>query len=174
MTQINVANYNSGFDLITFYISNDSEYSNQVISDLSSHFDDFKAQKTNIVILASVDSFIKENFPTLRPEQQGVIIADSSGKILWSKMDLSYSDLHKVLLGFTQNYNENSAVKDMFKWGNRIPDFGDYMCIDCGYVLSVEKNSSLLPGMVFPTCDVCQSGEPDGPSTFLEEFWQKI
>jgi hypothetical protein len=48
------------------------------------------------------------------------------------------------------------------------------MCNDCGFILTIDDDSDYKIGMSFPICDVCQAGEPEGPSGPNEAFWQKI
>lgn len=53
-------------------------------------------------------------------------------------------------------------------WGQIVQQEGEYLCIDCGYI------EHLKVGSLFPFCEVCLSGDPNGPSELTEGHWQKI
>jgi hypothetical protein len=79
------------------------------------------------------------------------------------------SDWVKALLQFGDNYNDmNPDADGYYKWGQKAPENGEYLCKDCGYILELEE------GQVFPICEVCLAGEPNGPSTPEEGYWEKI
>jgi hypothetical protein len=70
---------------------------------------------------------------------------------------------------YTENYQV--AVPDeegYYKWGQKVMESGEYLCKDCGYILELEA------GQVYPICEVCLSGEPSGPSTQSEGYWEKV
>ena len=75
----------------------------------------------------------------------------------------------EVFSTFADNYANTSADDDGFwRWGQIIPATGEYLCKDCGYV--GEFNA----GEIFPVCEVCQAGEPDGPCPIDEGYWEAI
>ena len=69
---------------------------------------------------------------------------------------------------FTTNYLDTEIVDGYWKVGQVVPEDGEYLCKDCGLVLEFAK------GDYFPICDACQAGEPDGPCTPEEGFWELI
>jgi hypothetical protein len=45
---------------------------------------------------------------------------------------------------------------------------GEYLCTDCGYIDNFTK------GDIFPVCEVCLSGEPDGPKAIDLGYWELL
>jgi hypothetical protein len=74
-----------------------------------------------------------------------------------------------VVSDFADNYfNPNPNDQNLYKWGQVVPEAGDYLCIDCGYIASFEA------GDIFPVCEVCLSGEPAGPTSSDGAYWEKV
>ena len=69
---------------------------------------------------------------------------------------------------FADNYSSDELDDGFYKWGQIVPETGDYLCKDCGYIAEFQQ------GDIFPICEVCQSGEPDGPSTPDQGYWEKV
>ncbi len=74
------------------------------------------------------------------------------------------------LIGYTQNHlNPNPDTTNHWRVGQVVPESSDYMCIDCGYIMTLPQ------GNPFPVCEVCFSGDPDGPTDGPEVgYWEKI
>jgi hypothetical protein len=74
-----------------------------------------------------------------------------------------------VVSDFADNYfNPDPNAQNLYKWGQVVPETGDYLCIDCGYIGSFEV------GDIFPVCEVCLSGEPAGPTSSDGAYWEKV
>ena len=74
-----------------------------------------------------------------------------------------------VVSDFADNYfNPNPNDQKLYKWGQIVPEDGDYLCVDCGYIASFEA------GDIFPVCEVCLSGEPAGPTSSDGAYWEKV
>jgi hypothetical protein len=69
---------------------------------------------------------------------------------------------------FADNYADDQPEGDYWRWGQIVPETGDYLCKDCGYIEEFQQ------GDVFPICEVCQAGEPDGPCTPDEGYWERV
>jgi hypothetical protein len=74
------------------------------------------------------------------------------------------------LIGYTQNYlNPQPDATNHWRVGQIVTEQSDYMCIDCGYIMTLPI------GSLFPVCEVCFSGDPDGPTDGPEQgYWEKI
>ena len=78
-------------------------------------------------------------------------------------------DWINVFKQFVSNYLDSDPdVDGMYCWGQRAPETAEYLCKDCGYILELQK------GEIFPVCEVCLSGEPDGPSGIDQGYWEKV
>jgi hypothetical protein len=74
-----------------------------------------------------------------------------------------------ILLQFESNYRNNQPENGLhYRYGQIVPKTGEYMCIDCGYI------SEYKAGSVFPVCEVCLSGDPNGPVSTDKGFWEFI
>jgi hypothetical protein len=69
---------------------------------------------------------------------------------------------------FADNYASDELDDGFYKWGQIVPETGDYLCKDCGYIAEFQQ------GDIFPICEVCQAGEPDGPSTPDQGYWERV
>jgi hypothetical protein len=86
-------------------------------------------------------------------------IPDISNSDNWAEMAETYS----------KNYKETEPDEDgLFKWGQVVQEDGEYLCVDCGYIINLVK------GDILPICEVCLSGLPEGPSGPEKGFWEKI
>ncbi len=75
----------------------------------------------------------------------------------------------EVIKQFGLNYqNTEPDSRNLWRWGQIVQETGEYLCVDCGYILELEA------GAVFPVCEVCLSGEPSGPATPETGYWEKI
>ena len=77
-------------------------------------------------------------------------------------------DWIKVVSDFADNFFNPEPENGAYKWGQVVPEDGDYLCIDCGYI------GTFSAGEVFPVCEVCLSGEPAGPTSADGAYWEKI
>jgi hypothetical protein len=78
------------------------------------------------------------------------------------------SDWIEAVVDFAQNYKDSEPDGEYYKWGQIVPEGGEYLCKDCGYILELEE------GKIFPICEVCLAGEPSGPSTSKEGYWERV
>jgi hypothetical protein len=69
---------------------------------------------------------------------------------------------------FADNYANEDMDYGFYRWGQIVPETADYLCKDCGYIVEFQQ------GDIFPICEVCQAGEPDGPSTPDQGYWEKV
>jgi len=74
----------------------------------------------------------------------------------------------EAIKSFAENYQVSSDEGGMYKWGQKVPQAGEYLCVDCGYILELEE------GKTFPICETCLSGEPDGPTGPEGAFWELV
>jgi rubrerythrin len=75
----------------------------------------------------------------------------------------------QAMLEVSKNYTQTDPDSNgYYKWGQMVPENGEYLCIDCGYI------EEFVAGSVFPICEVCLAGEPGGPSETNQGFWEKI
>lgn len=75
----------------------------------------------------------------------------------------------EAVLDFAKNYQVlDPDDENYYKWGQKVPQDGEYLCKDCGYILELKT------GDIFPICEVCLSGEPTGPATSAEGYWELI
>lgn len=65
-------------------------------------------------------------------------------------------------------HNNEPDDSNLWRWGQLVPQDGDYLCVDCGYIEEMKK------GQTFPICVVCLSGEVDGPSGPGEGYWELV
>jgi hypothetical protein len=74
-----------------------------------------------------------------------------------------------VFKQFVSNFLDSEPdVDGMYCWGQKAPQTAEYLCKDCGYILELQK------GEIFPVCEVCLSGEPDGPSGVDQGYWEML
>jgi hypothetical protein len=74
-----------------------------------------------------------------------------------------------IIVKFAQNYaNPNPDSDNLYRWGQIVPESGEYLCRDCGYIDTFQA------GQVFPVCEVCLAGDPEGPVEIQAGFWEKI
>jgi hypothetical protein len=104
---------------------------------------------------------------------ENLILARLSGQdleILELKPQLEKDlDYLEALESVAANYQDTTEPSDgYFKWGQLVREDGEYLCKDCGYILELRE------GQIFPICEVCLSGQPDGPAGPNEGYWEKI
>jgi hypothetical protein len=142
---------------ISIYFLTDSETENpdfvidenREIANLSEKIKDQKKLQENILVLTKKDGELKYGDTKESPDNQ----------FNWIE----------ALVSVAKNFGESEADSEGFyKWGQLVPETGEYLCKDCGFVLELEA------GVIFPICEVCISGEPDGPSGPSEGYWEKI
>jgi predicted Zn-ribbon and HTH transcriptional regulator len=85
-----------------------------------------------------------------------------------SKPEAEY-DWMDVALAFKEHY----AMKEVddtgyWRWGQVVAEDGEYLCLDCGYI------EDLKAGQIFPVCEVCLAGDPEGPLSVRDGYWEKI
>jgi len=78
------------------------------------------------------------------------------------------SDWITASVDFLKNYQDPEIDDGYWKWGQVVPETAEYLCKDCGYI------EEFAQGSVFPICEVCLAGEPSGPSTSAEGYWEKV
>lgn len=70
---------------------------------------------------------------------------------------------------FSLNTQNDEADSDnLWRVGQTAPQTGEYLCVDCGYIEEFKE------GDVFPVCEVCLSGDPDGPSPIEKGYWEYL
>ena len=70
---------------------------------------------------------------------------------------------------FTRNYKETKPdVDNLWRIAQVVPKDGEYLCVDCGYIEEFKT------GELFPLCEVCLSGDPDGPSAVAKGYWEYL
>jgi hypothetical protein len=98
----------------------------------------------------------------------GFVIADGS-RVLVSASNISTKHNWIEVFGtFADNYKNSEMIDGSYAWGQIVPTSGEYLCKDCGYIAEFEA------GDVFPVCEVCQAGEPDGPCLPNEGYWEPL
>jgi hypothetical protein len=74
----------------------------------------------------------------------------------------------EVFVTFAKNFKNPDMIDGFYAWGQVVPETGEYLCKDCGYIEEFQA------GDVFPVCEVCQAGEPNGACEPAEGYWEKI
>lgn len=70
---------------------------------------------------------------------------------------------------FVCNYVNNDPDADgLWRVAQIVPKTGEYLCVDCGYIEELQQ------GVIFPVCEVCQSGDPEGPSPIEKGYWEYL
>jgi rubrerythrin len=82
----------------------------------------------------------------------------------------SQYDWMEHVLGFANNFaNSEPDSQGLWRHGQKVPEKSDWMCVDCGYIMTLSEDD------IFPTCEVCFSGDPVGPTDGPEQgYWEKI
>ena len=174
MTKLNLSSLQVNQEIVVIYLSNGNNYSQSQTQKLTQNQDKLLEKGVNLFVLDLNEALNQGILGNLKPKQQGILITKNSGEVVWSKFEIDFIDLAQTSLDFVDNFKRNTDGQDIFCFGDKIKEGGDYMCNDCGYILSVTQDGEYQPGMAFPTCDVCQAGEPEGPSGSHEAFWQKL
>ena len=75
----------------------------------------------------------------------------------------------EYLHGLIRNYKNAKPDEDnTWRVAQVVPKTGEYLCIDCGYIEEFKA------GGLFPVCEVCLSGDPDGPSALEKGYWEYL
>jgi hypothetical protein len=119
------------------------------------------------------DGFLKELVPGLSKDygENLIIFKIENGKLVFKELKKApnpNTNWAEALYQYTLNYTQSEPENNYYKWGQIVPENGEYYCKDCGFVLNLEK------GQLFPICESCLSGEPDGISGPTEGYWEKI
>lgn len=70
---------------------------------------------------------------------------------------------------FKEQYQKTTPNESNYwAWGQRVPETGEYLCLDCGYIEDLKE------GEIFPVCEVCLAGDPEGPLSVRDGFWEKL
>jgi hypothetical protein len=96
--------------------------------------------------------------------------------IIWSEDNLDWQNPEEIIRVFEKNFLEQTENKSEFKWGNKIPTEGTYICLDCGTMIEVGENCEYKVSDIFPVCpnSTCRSGSPTGTSNHTQDYWEKI
>ncbi len=104
--------------------------------------------------------------------ENSLVIFENDGGLKLAEVvqDISVDDNWvEIIKTYSENYKSNDPDDDnMYKWGQVVPEDGEYLCVDCGYILELKE------GQVFPICEVCLSGLPEGPSGPEKGYWEKV
>ena len=101
--------------------------------------------------------------------------------IILQKVGLSYELLenrtgltnttkwNEVITQFVTNMLDTELTDNgLWKWGQIVKETREYMCVDCGFITTFTQ------GQLFPICEVCLSGDVDGPVGPSQGYWQAI
>jgi hypothetical protein len=74
------------------------------------------------------------------------------------------------VIGFAQNYqNTEPDANNLWRFGQKVTKAGEYLCVDCGYIESFKE------GDIYPVCEVCLSGDPEGPTDGPHQgYWEYL
>lgn len=126
----------------------------------------------NLVLDANAELIgLSENLNTKNPGENLIVLrkkGDSFEHLETKTGPESSSDWVVGLVDFANNYKDSEPDGDYYKWGQIVPENGEYLCKDCGFILELEA------GKIFPICEVCLAGEPSGPSTPKEGYWERV
>jgi hypothetical protein len=83
------------------------------------------------------------------------------------KPELKYNWVDEIC-GFAKNaLDTNPDDKNLWRFGQSVSKAGEYLCVDCGYIETFKE------GNVFPICEVCLSGDPEGPTDGTDQgYWE--
>ncbi|MBC7472145.1 MAG: hypothetical protein H7196_02680 [candidate division SR1 bacterium] len=83
------------------------------------------------------------------------------------KPEIKYNWITEVC-GFAQNALDMNPDKNgLWKFGQTVTKAGEYLCVDCGYIETFKE------GDVYPVCEVCLSGDPEGPTDGPNQgYWE--
>ena len=91
-------------------------------------------------------------------------------RVVDSKEDPDSSlDWMEAMVTVSENFGkEGPDDEGYFAFGQVVPEDAEYLCKDCGYIEEISA------GSIFPICEVCLAGEPDGPSGPGEGYWEEV
>lgn len=99
-----------------------------------------------------------------------VVQKDNNKEILVENIERldEKSDWIKVIRELSQNLQNTDSEDGLWRWGQIVSETGGYLCVDCGFIIQLEA------GSIFPVCEVCLSGLPNGPATTSVGYWEKV
>lgn len=107
-----------------------------------------------------------------RPGNNLMILENQGQKLVHietKKDPESSSNWVEAVKAYAENYRITEPDSDnYYKWGQKVPQDGEYLCKDCGFILELKA------GQIFPICEVCLSGEPTGPAGPREGYWELV
>jgi hypothetical protein len=85
------------------------------------------------------------------------------------KPQIKYNWIEEVC-GFAKNNMDiNPDNKGYWKFGQTVNKAGEYLCVDCGYIETFKE------GDIYSVCEVCLSGDPEGPTDGPEQgYWEYL
>jgi hypothetical protein len=77
-------------------------------------------------------------------------------------------DWIEQIIGFSNNFSDTKPdVNNYWRFGQVVTQAGEYLCVDCGYIETFKI------GDIFPICEVCLSGDPEGPTDGPHQgYWE--
>jgi hypothetical protein len=175
--------------IAVFTIDPNTDFTNKVTAELDKRKAELEAKNITVLFatpntatidrsdfLLDTEKFFTQKVDTLKTKSQpgeNLIIFKRDGDEL-TYLVHKESPEHEyewitVVSDFADNYfNPNPNDQKLYKWGQIVPEAGDYLCVDCGYIATFEA------GDIFPVCEVCLSGEPAGPTSSDGAFWEKV
>lgn len=174
MFSINSDLVDSNFEINILLISEKGETIQKFSEDFESKKKSFQELNSKVEVLNTAPKSIKDNIPDFHKNSYAILVCNSDAEVIWYGVDIECDSLTELMLQFLRNYFEIVTGLNLFKWGNKIPVQGEYMCSDCGYILTVDDYSQYRVGDVFPSCEVCEAGSPDNPTDPSTAFWQLV
>jgi len=174
MLHLDLAAYPIDKNLAIYFVSDDSNYAREQKVKLANLPKEIESSEAQFKIVDADQNTFISLLKSQSPLNYGLVGANREGIVIWQNWNFNFPDLGSLVKQFVINYAEGKPADDIYKWGNRIEEEGDYLCMDCGYILTVGETSDLRIGHVFPSCEVCQSGEPDSTTPPEVAFWQKL
>jgi hypothetical protein len=74
------------------------------------------------------------------------------------------------IIGFAENFQSTTPDQNnLWRFGQKVIQPGEYLCVDCGYIESFKE------GDIYPICEVCLSGDPEGPTDGPNQgYWEYL
>jgi hypothetical protein len=179
-------------DGLVFVITVDS-FDNDLTTKQSEYYESLKAdltgQQASVVLVSNAGTPKGDHCLLGNPTELTGFVPKLAGKeqpgshlfVLKKSADqLTYLDLREkpenqynwmeIALQFAQNFNDTvpDSSNNYWKWGQVVQEDGEYLCVDCGYIIELKQ------GQIYPICEVCLSGDPAGPSGPTVGFWEKV
>ena len=152
-------------------VFNGSIISSNQLANMPQHEGKFSSDLFNISIVCSTT--LEPQFANIAGEITegfGIFVQSENGLKLLEKRNRidQNADWVEVMVNFARNYTNIEPDDGGYRWGQIVPNTGDYLCKDCGYIEEFKT------GQIFPICEVCLAGEPDGPSTPSQGYWEVV